>query len=394
MADEWWLLQSFGPMLAALATMVVLFVPWRTFARVKAAPADILAHLALRMRSLRFRVQESDGVLTVRLGRYAAARIRARPQGEGSTALQVQAYATNSGWGTVILLIFLWLGAFADLLLMAYLWRRARDFAREDVRSLLPEDGPLKAPPAEEEIRRALLNTLAEAYRIAAETRDARRSDYWDSMGVVLLGALAVWAVVLMSLLWPGVSLLGPDFDTRLRWAFSLAAAAALGSALPAVWALRRRFLRASRPLDAWVARLSTALSHEAAGALDADGAPSRFELLAEVSLQLPKWTAILQRSPVGRGPFAGFAELAIVLGGFTAISLVLGLWSYAVSTGGDLTLALVSTAALAIALWWGVRAYRWQRGREELQAKKGAEEWSARFEALREKMQGFLEGL
>ena len=118
----------FGSQAAALAVLGILFLPKYPVRNMRATPEASLGFLARHFRLTGYRVAESPGALIIRLGPHSAVRVVARPTPTGC-GVRYQAYATPSGWGTLITFILLGWTALPGLALAVYGFLRARSFA-------------------------------------------------------------------------------------------------------------------------------------------------------------------------------------------------------------------------------------------------------------------------
>src|SRR5437899_9826942 len=150
------------------AFLGITFLPKYPVRDVRAEPGAALAYLANRLRLMVYRVAESPGRLTVRIGSFSAILVTARPTPSGCRVLY-QPFATPSGWGTLLTLLIIVYTGLVGLGLAAYGFLRALSFSTSVVAPLLPVDGSLPAIPVEDRTRSVLLEPLSEAHPAAAE---------------------------------------------------------------------------------------------------------------------------------------------------------------------------------------------------------------------------------
>src|SRR5438445_7218079 len=124
-----------------------------------------------------YRVAESPGRLTVRIGSFSAILVTARPTPSGCRVLY-QPFATPSGWGTLLTLLIIVYTGLAGLGLAAYGFLRAWSFSTSVVAPLLPVARSLPAIPVEACTRSARLEAPPGAHRPAALVTGALRSHY------------------------------------------------------------------------------------------------------------------------------------------------------------------------------------------------------------------------
>jgi len=143
------------------------------------------------------------------------------------------------------------------------------------------------------EIDRLAREGLAEGHRLASEAREAIRSRYEDWMLVIFIFALMLWGALLFLIVFSGALAAGPGPPVA-----SLAAVAAV--CVPLLLICRSRFRGKMAEQDRWMARLS--------GQAAPDDEVSRFDLLVEVSQQVPEWLSAREMDRFRRHPFLATA--------------------------------------------------------------------------------------
>jgi|GEM_PF-5508139 len=211
---------------------------------------------------------------------------------------------------------------------------------------------------------------LAEGWRLAAEAQAATRSRYQDlNTGLVALGMLLfVFFVFVTYGLFEGTGSAG-GYATVASLAIVVAVVG------PPLYVNKRIYGRRMAELDRWMARLQ----HP-----EPDG--SMFDLLVEVSHQVPVWTAAKERDRLRSHPFL---TTAMVIGAASTAYLA---WT-AIEHRGDgsfpyLAIMLVAFAALFVGSSYAIAEID-RRERERTFAR-----WSERLEASRRALEKALEDL
>jgi hypothetical protein len=184
--------------------------------------------------------------------------------------------------------------------------------------SLLPIP---EEPGAKADTRTMLVECLSEGRRLSVEAYEGARSNYQDSILMLVTVSLVLSAALVLS---SGAYLL-KDFDAEARGVLSLLIGVVTGITASLVsW---RLLARRSKPrineLKAWTARLEVALSREVAQEQLPDGEPSSLELIVESYNETPKWLKVRRKAGRFRDPgswllifFFSYFALALGLGG------------------------------------------------------------------------------
>src|SRR5256712_8669651 len=149
----------FGLIVAGGAFLGITCLPKYPVRDVRAEPGAALAYLANRLRLTGYRVAESPGRLTVRIGSFSAILVTARPTPSGCRVLY-QPFATPPGWGTLLTLLIIVYTGLAGLGLAAYGFLRAWSFSTSVVAPLLPVVGSLSATPVVDRLQSVLLELV------------------------------------------------------------------------------------------------------------------------------------------------------------------------------------------------------------------------------------------
>lgn len=371
-------------LIAATLVFAVLFLPWRRVA-LSPLPAESLArHIVHQLRRQGLRVEERPEGITVRLDPVTAVRFRTVAV-EGGSQLLYQPYATPSGWGTLItLLVLVWTSVLGIVAIVLVAWK-ARRFATGPLASLVGAVDSLPPPPSDD-IRVLLVDGLSEGHRLASEAYEAQRSSYYDTLAVLGVVGLAVWVFVLLVLFFTL-----PSPSPWREWASLLGLSTLIAGAATAgmMWATRRRTrprLLASRE---WAERLRSALNRESVREAPGPEEPSSVELLLDASGQVPGWLRVKRWSGLSGDQAAGWV---VILLGFVAFWVV---WLAVDLAFAGAFLYAVLAAAAGTAMFAGAYVYwaRWRRKQDE-EIAETLEEWQERAQALRSRLDRFLQDL
>jgi len=374
----------FGDIAAGGAFLGITFLPKYPVRDVRAEPGAALAYLANRLRLMGYRVAESPGRLTIRIGSFSAILVTARPTPSGCRVLY-QPFATPSGWGTLLTLLIIVYTGLAGLGLAAYGLLRAWSFSTSVVAPLLPADGSLPEIPAEDRTRYMLLETLSEAHRAAAEATEALRSNYGDLQAIVVGGAIVVWLFVFVLFASADVS---ADFTARMMMAAARATAAVAAAAIPLGILIRIR-LRPNVLLHrAHAERLRAAMARASAPGAPEGSEPSAFELLMDASVEVPSWIRVSRRGGLNRDPPAG---LFIVVAAVWSITLVSAAFSFVFFN--PVLAALWGSLGIALSVIATLFYRRWKRRWEE-ETKRALRDWEGRIDRIRAEMSRYIEDL
>lgn len=374
----------------ALALIVVavvfawLFLPWKTIAHSPLPPDSLREHVVYELRREGLRVEEIPDGTKVRLGSVAALRFRVVPVSRGSE-LQYQAYATPSGWGTLITLIVLVWTSLIGVLVVVYVGHKAGRFARDRLSALVTAADNLPPPPADD-IRVLLVHSLSEGHRLASDAYEAQRSALGDSAALVAIAGLAVWAFVLLGL-YVGLPPGSPWREAGpLLGLATLIAVVVTGGLEWAVWRHVRPRLLASR---AWAERLRLALVRETSHEPPAPAEPSSVELLMSLSEQIPAWLRIRRWAGLSGDQAAGWVVFLLSFGAFWIFWLAadfafMAAFLYALLAG-------LGGTGLAVGAY-----FYWARWRERQEETIGRtlDEWRRRTDSLRSRFDRFLQDL
>jgi len=267
--------------------------------------------------------------------------------------------------------------------LLVALFGRALVFARRLAASL-PADGEIPEETSVADVDALLLVGLSEGHRLAAEAYEAHRSSYWDAQVIVLVTALLAWAITLVVIVTSGSWWIDRPFDL-----LAYATAAGASVALPAGLLVWRRYGARLREFRAWSIRLEAAWLRQAARAAPSDTEPSTFELLAEASSHVPSWVDASRRSGFLEAPHTGFLAPVLAFWAF-----LLFVWGASLLIGGSAAIGLLLLGG-GVLLAAGAHALnrQWRRAQDSA-AQRLLSDWTNRYDAIRGRMERFLQDL
>ncbi len=374
----------FGALIAATVVFAFLFLPWRRVARSPLPPDALQRHLVYQLRREGLRVEESPEGTKVRLGSIAALRFRIVPDAGGSE-VRYQTYATSSGWGTLITLLVLVWTSLVGMAAVVLVEHKARRFARSRLAGLVTAVDSLPPPPADD-VRVLLVHSLSEGHRLASDAYEAQRSDLGDTMAVVAVAGLAIWAVALIGLFFG----LPPESPWHQgAGPFGLAAAIGAGVTLGLEWLVWRRARPRIVAARGWADRLRVALVRETSRQAPGPAEPSSVELLLKLSEQIPTWLRMRRWAGLSGDQAAGWVVFILSLVAFWVFWLAADF-----ALAGGLLFALPAALcgiglAVAAYVYWA----RWREKQEET-IKRTLAEWRRRADSLRSRFDQFLQDL
>lgn len=222
------------------------------------------------------------------------------------------------------------------------------------------------------DIERLTREGMAEGYRLAADAREALRSRYQDWMLVILIFALLGWGLLLVAFALSGLLSEGPG-----PLAASLTAIAA--ASIPLFLICRSRFRQRIAEQDKWMARLGGRASPTD------DASLSRFELLVEVSEQVPAWLSMREGTRFQRHPFLA---TAMFIAGASVV--VISLQAFLHRGDSSLPYLVLMLLPFLALLAWTILAQR-KAVRQEREAVLSR--WRERAEASRRALEELLGG-
>ena len=310
-----------------LASTAIAFGLRLRLSVVKESPDRVLAQLAHRLRVSAYRVSEKPRQLSVQVSSTLAIKIKTKPAPEG-TLVSYSTDATPAGWSVLVILLLIPMGAPLAMAIVLFMLYRSAVFASDRV---LPRLSPAPIPDepgAKAGTRAMLVECLSEWRRLSAEAYEAARSNYQDSILILVTVSLALSAALAVS---SGAYML-QEFDVRTRCVLSLLIGIVTGITASIVsWRLLARW---STPrideMRSWAARLEVALSREVAREQLRDGEPSSFELIVESYKETPKWLKARRKAGMFRDPGSWlliffFSCFALVLGAGGTLDLLRG---------------------------------------------------------------------
>ena len=308
--------------------------------------------------------------MKITVGSVSAIKIHVRP-GPRGTEVRYEVDATGLGWALVIVLMITGYLGLVSLILAIYIHASAGAFARNRLLPALrhPPLGTLPSP----DLRSFLLEGLSEAGRLVTEAYDLEREAQQNGIGLILVGAILLWAVALIGF----QNLLGPGVPNVLSLSVLLAlvvsgTAAGLGS-----WAVYTRSRPVIRELEAEKAQYAAALAYETFGPSVPEVEQGGLELLLRAALRSARWREIRRHRRPWHDPIIGFTWFILAWGAFI---------TFALATSGFLALewrlGLVGFGSVCVLLLvWTVRSERreirrrderdrmdWERRRQEIE--------------------------
>ncbi len=361
-----------------------LFLPWRKVAQSPLGPDALQKHMVYQLRRGGLRVEESPEGTKVRLGSVAAVRFRIRAIAGGSE-IRYQPYATSSGWGTLITLIVLMWTSLIGLIAIVHVEHKARRFARDRLRGIVTGVDSLP-PPSPDDIRVLLVHGLSEGHRLASDAYEAQRSALGDMIAIVAVAGLAVWAITLLALF------IGLPAESPWREGLSLLGLSTLiggGATAGLEWAVWRRARPKILASRGWVERLRLALVRETSRRPPAPAEPSSAELLIELSEQIPGWLRVRRWAGLSGDQAAGWTVFIASFFAFWAFWLAFDFAFMGVALVALLAALCGTGLAVAAYVYWA----RW-RAKQEEAIERTLAEWRQRVEALRSRLDRFLQDL
>jgi len=367
----------------ALACTAIAFSLRLKLQTVKGDPETVLDDLAHRLRISRYRVSQKAGLLSVQISPTSAIKIRAKPAPDG-TLVFFQTDATPTGWSIVVMLLILNIIPLFGLALAMFMLYRTTVFASDRILPRLSQLPVPGEPTREVDTHTMLVESLSEGWRLSAEAYEAARSNYQDSI-LLMVSVSLLLSMVLAA--FTGLYVLS-ESEGNLRLIISILAgfATAVTSSV-ASWQLLARKSRARiAELRAWTTKLESALSREVASEPFLDGEPSAFELVTESCGEIANWLKARRKASMFREPgswlliffFSAYAVLFALAG---AIDFWQG------NTVSALLILAVSVASGSVA---ALTYVRWKRHREVDDGSTVADV-TKRFETLKTEMEDYI---
>lgn len=367
---EYW--QLLRASLIAMFISVVLMYSVRCYAGTVPVPyADAVsaAHRYIRGRGMVY--SERHGTFTVRLGKYASAKVYVKGRQDG-VEVSYSPYGTQNGRGLVVILAVLVYTLPVALAVSLRFALSAKLFAYEVVAHLSDPVRREAECQERETIKEMLETSLTEARRVALETYEARRSDYHGYVLLYVTGCIMATVLGLILLLFYHDSQGIPEFGLWLAGS----AAAASAAVLSGLWALKRRMSPEIEHLRGWVERLELQLVAESMETPLDEQSETSFEVLAAVGKELPGWLSGRRRSGSFFHPWTSM--LILVLGFLTYSFVMSGItWQGFGKTSWVSFLAAAVTATLAVYL------HRWMKKTVAAERARFCDGWRSRWDAM-----------
>ncbi len=362
-------------------TVLVIWVLWKPLLAVVPGPPDAVRRdLAYRLRAAGHTVDASKGPLRIKIDSLASLKVHVRPGAQG-TEIRYEVDATNTGWAIVLIFALIGYLGLVAVIISIVIHVTARGFARSRVVSLLgpPALGTLPVP----DVRSLLVEGLSEAQRLASEALEYEREARQNSIGLVILGATAVWAIIFV-IFGAYILLPGPN---------PIGMAAAIASGVSVTLGVLCSLLVYSRSsaliqeLEADVSYYRAAWAGEVMGGPAPGGPRGGLEILLWAAARSPHWRDIRRRRRLWQDPFTGITLFILAYGAiflpivaFVASTLP---WEWRAFLGG-------LGALFAIGVFRSVRSWlRDVRERDE----QDRSDWQKRREAIEAELWRILSG-
>lgn len=248
-----------------------------------------LGVLATSLRERCYRVEERKNVLKIHLNWLTQAIIKVKSDGTRAE-LTCTADATPTGWSIIIILLLFGIiigGAFVIPIVLYAYWR-AQSFGFTELPIAVAAMGAVKRERENRSARVTLIDGLAEAHRLAAETYEAEQSNLQDAelIAIVFEGVVG-WLVLLI--LFSHLPLIAAP-KLSVSDAALLALVLAFSATATTILVVRRHYRPRLQRYWEWKEKLRIALSRETEGIKPDDVEPSAVELLFDVGKELPDW--------------------------------------------------------------------------------------------------------
>jgi len=378
-------IQFVSPLLG-IGSLAFIFLPWFRLAVLKDEPQIVLKDLAHRLRVSRYRVSEEPSRLVVQIDSNSAVKIRARRIQFG-TEISFQPDATPSGWS--MLLILLIIVVFTQPLSIAiafFIYAKVLEFANARILPRLTGE-PIPSSAAQMvDVRAALIDSLSEGHRLAAEAYEGAQSSREDwvlfttVMGIALFAGLLVASAVML-----------PEdikFPERIYVILLVSIVAPLLLVLTSLRLIGRRTGAKIEALRSWSNRLDAALAREVTRTAPSEGEPSSFELLADAWRQMPYWINVRRGAGVFRDP----GDWLVILScGFLGFGMLIGAFVLAFTAFGYAALMALVGAAFSAAAFLVYKRWRKRLDEEAIRLDHG---WKARFDGMWTEMEKYTQDM
>lgn len=373
-----------GPLTMGFVLFVLAFSLRFNLGNAVADPKTVLNNLAHKLRAVRYRVEETNDELITQVDSMSAIRIRARAS-ESGTELTYRMDGTPAGWTVTLILVVS--GYFTILIppIVLFMLRRVRRFAREQVvPSLVAPDVP-EVDSISVRIRKALIDSLSEGYRLSSEAYEAAKSNYEDNVIILVVLGFFVFGGTSLAFLAINIGAFSENFSIS----FPMSVAIASSFTFLSVWLLRRRVKPRLNELKGWATKLEGALVQEISSAKPKDEEPGVFELLADAWKHVPKWLEVRRKSGLYREP--GTWLLILCFTGLSFTGLVIALFLMLAQS----PLASVIVGVLSAGLLYVVHVlYSGSRKRLDEERARVFSDWNRRLGVMNSQIEMHLQEL
>lgn len=382
-----WLFMMIDPFrriwIGIMAGMAVAFALRIRLCLIDATPKIVLAQLAKRLRVSGYMVTEKRQQLNVQISSTSAVNIIAKPVASG-TRVSYRIMVEPSGWMIVLILVFAyWLAPFVIAFIL-FLMYRVAVFASDRILPRLTTITATEGQTSPEDPSAMLVECLSEGWRLSEEAYKASKSNYEDSVILLVLASLALSFLLSVR----GMEFMPGDLEGTTRATISLLICMVTWTILSVTFwqLLKRRSQPELNELRSWATKLETALHREVAKSPPIDGEPSAFEVIAESYMKTPNWLRIRRKGGRYREPVEWI--LIFMLGLYAVTMALIGisglLWGIRDLTALSLAVSVI-LGGMAVAIY--VR-WRMERRRED---EYTMNMMTDRFEALKSEMEAYL---
>jgi len=347
-------------------------------------PKTTLTDLAHRLRVLRYRVKEDRNGLKVRITTSTAVRITATTAG-GRTVVRYKPEQSAGGWAALIILAFtFYLSLLAPAIAIAAIWK-AKSFAQRTALPQIVETKPTSEESSAENIRSTLIDGLSEGYRLASEAYEAQYSNYQDGILATITSAIIVWFFSFMAF----VALIKGQ-PLYSDWHASLIVSVIVTAifCVPPALYLRRKVRTRAYEFKSWSNRLLARLMQETSSAPPKDAGQSVFEVLDDVSKQIPTWMKVMRKAGMFTDPWTWLVIFMLAYAAFYTVLMGIA-WSPPDAIGR--IVFFLGGGAMALLSYLVYTRWRANQLEEESEVTNS---WETRLRKAKERMQNHLEEL
>jgi len=378
----YWLMYV-GPMVGGLALLALAFQLKIRLGTVTADPETAMTDLVHRLRSTRFRVEQTDDNFVAQVDSLSAIRIRMLSSTSG-TVVTYRMEGTPAGWVVILILVFSGFPMIIVIPIVMFMLMKVRRFAKEQVVPWMTAPSVPQQDSMSVMIRLALVDSLSEGHRLSSEAYEAEKSNYEDKVIVLAMLGLAV----LLGLTAAIYTIVPGTASEKLLVSILVPIAISSAFTLVTVRSLRRRTRPRLDELRGWVERLDDSMAKLTTSAKPHDPETSLFELLSDAWRNVPSWLEIRRHSSLYREH--GTWLLMVALSLLSAFGFVFAIFAFDYDPRVGLVLGAASITTLC-AVW--VLHKRLTRRLEEERAHV-LSDWNRRLATINHRMETHLQEL